>query len=162
MTFKEELEAQGKRLAEAQRRYFADRAKPDGGRDESSGGEVFRPGLALLKGVKFYGGGEVPDGAGEPKHRSHPEIVRFVQEKFYGGGEVPNESASQDASGWAEPPPRCGGPGDEASPPDEVKGFTIHVVIAKGEDAPSCPRSPLDAEFIRQAGKRFLRWQRRT
>lgn len=148
MTFKEDLEAQGKRLAEAQRRFIARRRNPDGGRDESFGGEVFRPGLAILKGVKFYGGGEVPGGAGEPVYRSHPDVVRFARERFYGGGEVPNGPASQDASGRAEPTRGGGGPGDEASFPDEVKGFTIHVVIAKGENAPSCPRPPLDAEFI--------------
>lgn len=148
MTFKEELEAQGKRLAEAQRRYFAGRAKPDGGRDETTDGVVSRPGLALLKGVKFYGGGEVPGGTGEPEYRSHPEIVRFAQERFHGGGEVPNEPASQDVSGRTEPPPRGGGQGDEASPPDAVKVLTIHAVMVQGEDASSCPRPPLDAEFM--------------
>lgn len=147
MTFKEELEAQGKRLVEAQRRYFASQAKPDGGRDEPPRGEL-RPGLALLKGVKFYGGGEVPGGAGEPKYRSHPEIARFVQENFYGSGEVPNGPASQDASGQAEPPASSDGPGEETPPSDDVKGFTFHLVIATGADAPSCPRPPLDAEFI--------------
>ena len=147
MTFKEELEAQGKRLAEAQRRYFAGRAKSDGGRDESSGGEVFRPGRALTRGAKFYGGNEVPGGAGEPEYRVHPEIVRFARERFYCGGKVPNGPVSQGASGLVVPPPRAG-PGDEAPPPDELKGFTINVVIAKCEDAPPCPRPPLDAEFM--------------
>lgn len=147
MTFKGELDEQRRRLEEAQRQYFANQRKPDGGRDESYDNVVLRPGIALLRDKKFYGGGKVP-GADEPVYRSNPEIVRFAQQKFYGGGEVTKNSAPQAPSGGTDLPSDSDAQGENTPHKCGVREYIFRFRGATAGNTNSYSQPPINAEFI--------------
>lgn len=147
MTFKEELDEQRRRLEEAQRQYFVNQRKPDGGRDESYDNVSLRPGIALLRDSKFYGRGKVL-GGDEPVYRTHPDLVRFAQQKFYGGGEATENSAAQAPSGGTELSSESGAQGEDRPYECEVKNYVFSFRGAKVGKNRSCPQPPINAEFI--------------
>jgi hypothetical protein len=139
MTFKEELDSQRKRLEEAQKRYFANRAKMEKDQVDNKDRDL-APKIVCPDYVAFS-----RSGPGEGTSMTPPliacDIARYGQEKFYGGGgEASGESDSEDSSINAEPTP--------VNVSSEVQVFTIHIVKASTGDNTLCPQPPLNAEFI--------------
>jgi hypothetical protein len=147
MTLKEELDEQRRRLEQAQKQYFANQGKPDGGRDESFGGVVSIPGIAILKGFKLYGGGEVT-GPDKPEYRIHPDIVRFPRQNFYGGGEVTKNSAPRASSEGTELPLDSDAQEEVRLQECELKASIFRFRGATVGNTKSCPKPPINAEFI--------------
>lgn len=137
MTFKEELDAQGKRLEEAQKRYFASKPKTEKERAAHHGG-VPEPKVVRPDFVSFSRSGP-GDGTSMAPPQIACEIARYGREKFYGGGEMQDESSSQR-------------PLSEETEAESVEaleaGFTIQHTIVPAQSHVSSHKPPMNAELI--------------
>jgi hypothetical protein len=137
MTFKEELDAQRKRLEEAQKRYFASQPKMEKERAAHHGGDP-EPKLIRPDFVSFSRSG-AGDGTSMAAPRVACDIARYGREKFYGGGKVQGESSSQ---------PALGEEADAEGVREIEAGFTIQLTIVPAQSRVSSHAPPINAEFI--------------
>lgn len=139
MTFKEELEAQGKRLADAQKRYFASQPHTEIEKEDRPSGdvrpEVIRPDYVAFSGISDVRGTSMA----EPKiickvaHHSSEWLNTKVD------GKIQDEHSAQHPLSKRA---------DTESVQEDEPGFTIHLTIVPSQPPLSSRKPPLNAEFI--------------
>jgi hypothetical protein len=135
MTLKEELEAQGKRLADAQKRYFASLPQTENEREVHDGDR--RPGIVKPDRIAF--GGTSSD---EGTSMSTPRIIQHYGRerlKYIRSGEGQYKSTS------GIPPNSAA---DVKTVQEGEPGFTLIVTIGANKSLEPNPQPPVNAEFI--------------